>query len=145
MLIPKNGKNHTIGEQLLKPAISVFVKKVLQKDDKDVQAMPLNNSSVSRRIDEMGQEVEQQLIEKSKSQKFSLQIDECTIQKSEVLLLAYVRYIEKKNFQEEMLICQSLETTTRGIDIYNKVNKYFDDHQIPKTNIVLCAADGAQP
>ena len=98
LLIAKIEKNHTIGEQLLKPAISVFVKIVLQRDDKDVQAMPLNNSSVSRRIDEMRKEVEQQLIEKSKSQKFSLQINECTIQKSEVLLLAYARYIEKENF-----------------------------------------------
>ena len=36
LLISKNGKNHTIGEQLFKPAISVFVKKVSQKDNKDV-------------------------------------------------------------------------------------------------------------
>ena len=55
LLIVKNRKNHTIKKQLSKPAISVFVKKVLQKDDEDVQAMPLSKSSVSRRIDEMGQ------------------------------------------------------------------------------------------
>ena len=71
LLIAKNGKNHTIGEQLVKPAISVFLKTVLQKDDKDVQAMSLSNSTVSNRIDEMGQDFEQQLIEKLKSRKFS--------------------------------------------------------------------------
>ena len=92
--------------------------------------------------DEMGQDVERQLIEKLKSQKFSLQIDECTVRKSEALLLGYVRYIDKEKFQE-MLFCQSLETTTRGVDIYNKVSNYFDDNEIPKTNIVSCAADGA--
>ena len=80
--------------------------------------MALSNNTVSRRIDEMGQDVELQLIEKLKSQKFSLQIDECTVRKSEALLLAYVRYIDKEKFQEEMLFCQSLETTTRGVDIY---------------------------
>ena len=143
LLIAKSGKNHTIGEDLLKPAITVFVRKVLQIDDKDVQAMALSNNTVSRRIDEMGQDVELQLIEKLKSQKFSLQIDECTVRKSEALLLAYVRYIDKEKFQEEMLFCQSLETTTRGVDIYNKVSNYFDDNEIPKTNIVSCAADGA--
>ena len=69
LLIAKSGKNHTIGEDLLnlKPAISVFVRKVLQTDDKDVQAMALSNNTVSRRIDEMGQDVELQLIEKLKS------------------------------------------------------------------------------
>ena len=143
LLIAISGKNHTIGEDLLKPAISVFVRKVLQTDDKDVQAMALSNNTVSRRIDEIGQDVELQLIEKLKSQKFSLQIDECTVRKSEALLLAYVRYIDKEKFQEEMLFCQSLETTTRGVDIYNKVSNYFDDNEIPKTNIVSCAADGA--
>ena len=115
------------------------MRKVLQTDDKDVQAMALSNNTVSRRIDEMGQDVELQLIEKLKSQKFSLQIDECTVRKSE----AYVRYIDKKKFQEEMLFCQSLETTTCGVDIYNKVSNYFDDNEIPKTNIGSCAADGA--
>ena len=143
LLIAKNGKNHAIGERLLKPAISVFVKTVLQKDDQDVRAMPFSNSSVSRRIDEMGQDVEQQLIDKLKSQRFSLQIDECTERKSEALLLAYVRYIDMEKFQEEMLFCQSLETTTRGENIYNKLNNYFDYHRIPRTNIVSCAADGA--
>ena len=69
LLIAKSGKNHTIGEDLLKPAISVFVRKVLQTDDKDVQAMALSNNTVSRRIDEMGQDVELQLIEKLKSLK----------------------------------------------------------------------------
>ena len=84
----------------------------------------------------MGQDVELQLIEKLKSQKFSLQIDECTVRKSEALLLAYVRYIDKEKFQEEMLFCQSFKTTTRGVDIYDKVSNYFDDNKIPKTNNV---------
>ena len=42
------------------------------------------------------------------TQKFLLQIDECTKRKSEALLLAYVRCIDKEKFQEELLFCQSL-------------------------------------
>ena len=78
----------------------------------------------------LGQGVEQQLVEKLKSQKFSLQVDKCTIRKSEALLLAYVRYIDKEKFQE-LLYCQSLETTTLEVDIYNKLNNYFYNHKIP--------------
>ena len=84
-----------------------------------------------------------QLIEKLESQNLSLRIDECTVRKSEALLLTYVRCIDLKKFQEELLFCQSLETTTREVDIYNKLGNYFDDHGIPKTNIVSCAAYGA--
>ena len=111
------------------------MKKVLQKDNKDALAMPFGNSSVSRRIDKMGQDVEQQLIQKFKSQKLLLQIDECTVLKSEALLLAYVKYIDMKKFQEATLFFQSLETTTRGVDIYNKLSNYFDDNGIPKPTL----------
>ena len=90
--------------------------------------MPSGNS-------EMGQDVEQQLIEKLKSQKLWLQIDECTVRKSEALLLAYVKCIVMEKFQEAMIPCQSLETTTRGVDIYNKPSNCFDDHGIPKTTL----------
>ena len=52
-----------------------------------------------------------------------------------------MRCINKEKFQEELLFCQSLQTTFCGVDIYNKLNNYFDNHKIPKSNIVLCAAD----
>ena len=56
---------------------------------------------------------------------------------------AYVRYVDLEEFQEEMLFCESLETTTCAVDIYSKLNNYLDENEIPKTNIVSCAADGA--
>ena len=53
LLIAKCGKNHTIGEDLIKPSISAFLKTVLEKDDNAVKAMPFSNNTVSRRIDEI--------------------------------------------------------------------------------------------
>ncbi|CAI9718247.1 domain-containing 3-like [Octopus vulgaris] len=143
LLIAKHGKNHTIGEQLIKPAISIFLKTVLQKDDGDIRTMPLSNNTVSNRIDEMGQDVESQLIEKLNLRKFSLQMDESTIRDSEALLLTYVRYIDHEEFQEEMLFCESFETTTTANDIYIKIKHYLDANKIPKENLLACAADGA--
>lgn len=46
LLIAKCGKNHTIGEDLVKPSISAFLKTVLQQDDKLVKAMPLSNTTI---------------------------------------------------------------------------------------------------
>lgn len=58
-------------------------------------------------------------------------------------MLAYVRFIDKGEFVEEFLFCQSLETTTTAIDIYTKQKNYFDANNIPMTNITSCSADGA--
>lgn len=143
LLIAKSGKSHTIGENLIKPSISAFLKTVLEKDDKDVKAMPLSNNTVSRRIDEMSEDIEIQLVEKLKTRKFSVQMDESTLRDSEAVLITYVRYIDKGDFAEEMLFCKSLESTTTSKDIYSKLKNYLDVNNIPMKNITSCAADGA--
>ncbi|GFT79157.1 zinc finger BED domain-containing protein 5 [Trichonephila clavipes] len=87
LFIAKTRKNHTIGENLIKPSISVFLKMVLEKDYKDVKAMPLSKDTVSRRIDEMGEDIEKQFVEKLKTRKFSVQVDESTLRDSEAVLI----------------------------------------------------------
>ena len=140
LLIAKSEKNHTIGEDLIKPSISAFVKTVLKKDDKDVKAMPLSNNTVRKRIDKVNQDTEIQLVEKLKSKKFLIQMDKSTVSDS---LLAYVRYIDKEKFAKKMLFCESLETTTTATDIYNKLKHYLDVKNITMENITSCAADSA--
>ncbi|GFS67782.1 SCAN domain-containing protein 3 [Nephila pilipes] len=123
LLIAKTGKNHTIGENLIKPSISAFLKTVLEKDDKDVKALPLSNNTVSRRIDEMSEDIEKQLVEKLKTRNFSVQMDESTLRDSEAVLITNVRYIDESHFAEEMF-CKGLESTTSK-DIYNKLKNYL--------------------
>ncbi|GFU74207.1 SCAN domain-containing protein 3 [Trichonephila clavipes] len=127
----------------LKPSISAFLKTVLAKDDKNVKAMPLSQNTVSRRIDEMGEDIEKQLVEKLKTRKFSVQMDESTFRDSEAVLITYVIYIVKGHFIEEILFCKRLESTTTLEDIFNKLKNYSDVNDIPMKNITSCAADGA--
>ncbi|GFS60408.1 SCAN domain-containing protein 3 [Trichonephila clavipes] len=145
LFIAKTGKNHTIlGENLIKPSISALLKTVLEKDDKDVKAMPLSKNTVSRRVDEMGEDIEKQLVEKLKTRKFSVvQMDESTLRDSGAVLITYVRYIDKGYFAEEMLFCKRLKSTTTFKDIFNKLKNYLDVNDIPMKNITSCAADGA--
>ena len=75
--------------------------------------------------------------------KFTVQLDETTVRKSEALLLAYVRYIEDGEFKEEMLFCQSLPTTTTAADIYGIYKNHMSMLEIPLHNVISCAADGA--
>ncbi|GFW85387.1 zinc finger BED domain-containing protein 5 [Trichonephila clavipes] len=118
LFIAKTGKHHSIGENLIKPSISAFLKTVLEKDDKYVKAMPLSKSTVCRRIDEMGEDIEKKIVEKLKTRKFSVQMDELTLRDSEAVLITYVRYIDKGHFAEEMLVCKRLESTTIYLQRY---------------------------
>ena len=93
LLIAKCGKPHTIGEKLILPAISEPISTVMHQDASIVvKSIPLSNNSVSRRINEMALDVEEQLCELLQTTEFALQLDESTLHEK-ALLMAYVRYI----------------------------------------------------
>ena len=63
-LISKCVKPHNIGETLILPAITEVISTVMpQSDPEIVRSIPLSNDTVSRRIDEMTIDVENQLID----------------------------------------------------------------------------------
>ena len=57
-------QNRTNQNNLIKSAISTFLKVVPEKIDQDLQSMPLSNTIVSSRIVEMSCDVEIQLVKK---------------------------------------------------------------------------------
>ncbi|KAI6650135.1 SCAN domain-containing protein 3-like [Oopsacas minuta] len=62
LLIAKCGKPHTIGEKLILPAIREVISTVMHQDASSVvRSIPLSNNSVSRRIEDLAIDVEQQL------------------------------------------------------------------------------------
>ena len=76
-MIAKVGKPHTIVEHLVKPAKLICAKELLGEQAANIlQKIPLSNDTVKRRQDEMAENLEEQLVEKLKVLKFSLQIDE---------------------------------------------------------------------
>ncbi|GFQ86541.1 SCAN domain-containing protein 3 [Trichonephila clavata] len=82
-----------------------------------------------------------QVVEKLKTRKFSVQLNESTLRDSEAVLIIYLRYVYKGNFAEEMF-CKSLESTTTSKDIFNKLKTFSDSNNIPMKNITSCASDG---
>ena len=74
--------------------------------------------------------------------KFSIPVDERTIH-SQTILLDYVRFIHEDDIREKMLFIKSLPETITGEDIFNEVMQYFNNKNIPLTNLISIASDGA--
>uniref|UniRef100_A0ABM5G983 Zinc finger MYM-type protein 6-like n=1 Tax=Pogona vitticeps TaxID=103695 RepID=A0ABM5G983_9SAUR len=145
LLIAQCGKPHTIGETLILPVMKKIFATMLGPSTNTVtQSIPLSNDTVSKRIDEMAADVEERLIDTLKSTEFVMQIDESTIRENEALLLAYVRFINgNEEIVEELLFVQNLATDTKGSSIFKKVEDFFNEKNIPLTNVMACATDGA--
>ncbi|GFS42633.1 SCAN domain-containing protein 3 [Nephila pilipes] len=86
----RNWGSHTIGENLIKPSLSAFLKTVLEKDIKDVKAMSLDNNTVSRRIVEMSEDIEIQLVDKLKTRKFAMKMNKSTVRDTEAIFITYI-------------------------------------------------------
>jgi len=142
-IIVKAGKPHNIGETVIVPAVSAIISSVMKQNAIEItNSIPLSNSSVSRRIDEMVEDVEKQLIAHLHVKQFALQIEESSLRDNEALLLAYGRF-NNEGPKEEMLFARSLTTDKKGETIFNEVATYFKENNIPLKNIIACATDGA--
>ena len=91
----------------------------------ELKALHLSNDTVRCRLDAIANDIKTQLMGILKNAKFSLALDETTVCNSEALLLAYVRLQYDSQFMEEILFCESLQTTTTAKNIYN-VEKIYD-------------------
>ena len=96
-LIAKNMKPHNFGEKLIKPSISVSNLEFLSDEGTAIlEHIPLSRKTVSRRIDLMAENIENQVTEDLKNVKFAIQIDETILKGNKALLLAHVRYVSTK-------------------------------------------------
>ncbi|XP_068238496.1 SCAN domain-containing protein 3-like [Palaemon carinicauda] len=130
-------------------SIVVMIQQMQKENSQKAAAMELQmqkiaaNSSVSRRIDEMAEDVEKQLISHLQVKQFTLQLDESTLRDNEAILLPYIRFNSDEGHKEEILFARSLVTDTKGETIFNEVVTYFQQNNIPLKNIIAFATDDA--
>ncbi|KRZ65670.1 SCAN domain-containing protein 3 [Trichinella papuae] len=145
MLIAKNKKPHTIGENLVKPCI-VNAVKILLGDDiaKQFKNISLSDSTVKRRIDELADDIKQQVLEKVKcSPFFAISCDESTDQANCAQLIVYARFIANNTIEEELLFSEPLKTTTKGADVFQAVSQFFEVNGLMWEKLVGVCTDGA--
>ncbi|GFU56512.1 zinc finger MYM-type protein 6 [Trichonephila clavipes] len=97
-------KPHTIAEELILPAAIEIVETMFGDNfAKELQSIPLSNDTVSRRIDDIAEDVEQQLFGKLRDKLFSIQLDEATDSNKDAHFIAYVRFWDGMSAVEELI------------------------------------------
>ena len=75
--------------------------------------------------------------------KFAIQLDELPDVTACAQLLVFVGYISGKDFKEDFLFCHTLDSTTRGEDIFIKVSNFFAREGLSWNNVCACTTDRA--
>ena len=90
--IAKTKKPFTIGEEFILPSTKDICREVLgEAAVQKVSCVPLSASTISRRIDEMAEDIEAQLLERIKeSPWYALQVDESTDVDNKATMLGFV-------------------------------------------------------
>ena len=112
--IAKCKKLHTIAEELVLPAALDLVSTMIgESAAQKLKALPLSNNTISRRIDKILDDINDQLVAKIREKEFSLQLDEETISTSnkDAYLICYVRFMDNDdNIVEDLLFCKPILT-----------------------------------
>ena len=74
---------------------------------------------------------------------FGIQLDESTDVTNCAQLLIFVRYVGKDGVKKEFLMNAALEAITKGDDIFQMVNSFFNQHSLKWENLRGCATGGA--
>ncbi len=128
--IGKLGKPHTIAETLILPAFQDMCRIMIgDSAAAKLGAVPLSNDTVARRIEDMSNDIREQLIEfVKKSPYYALQLDESTDIAGQAQLLTYVRYLQDKAIEEDVLFCRTLQSHITGEAIFNVLDIFIREN-----------------
>ena len=90
--------------------------------------LSLLNNTVHLRIVVMSEDFKLHIVAEMKSPPLGIfcnQLDEYTDVSLCAQLTCFVRYIYEGDFKDDFLFCLHLPTTTRGMDIFEKVNEFL--------------------
>ncbi|XP_049322931.1 zinc finger BED domain-containing protein 5-like [Astyanax mexicanus] len=140
-------KPHTIAEQLILPAAVDMVSVMLDEiSAAKLKTIPLSNDTIARRICDISNDLEAQLIDKLKENRFAIQVDEATDSSKNCLFISYVRFVnsESLTMSEDLLFCKSVQTRATAEELFKIMDSYFTEHELKWENCVGFCSDGAQ-
>ncbi|XP_046975180.1 protein FAM200B-like [Vanessa cardui] len=134
--IAKCKKPHTIAEELILPAAVDMVSIMIgESAAKEIKNIPLSNNTISRRIHDMAEDINEQIVRKL-SGLFAIQLDEATDSNDDAQLICYREsHEDAENFNNTDFIIKLAYLC----DIFNKLNDLNKSLQGNNTHILQLA------
>ena len=132
-----------------KPALTNFCEvfegePFARKVQKAVNNSALSNNTITRRIQAIAGDPKEQILEDFRNSPWTtLAVDESTDINAQAQILIFGRFLKESSITEELLACISLETTTRGEDIFNSIDKFFTENNLDWKKVIECSMNGA--
>lgn len=143
--IAKSKKPHTIAENLILPAAMDMVSIMIgDAAAKQLQNVPLSDNTISRRIQDMAEDINDQLIEKLIGNDFAIQLDEATDSHNDAHLICYVRFVVNDVFHEDLLFCKTIVGETKAADLFNILDSFIIENNIVWDRCFGVCTDGAR-
>ncbi|XP_076029345.1 SCAN domain-containing protein 3-like [Oratosquilla oratoria] len=132
LLIAKAKKPHSLGETLVKPCLLSAANNVLgEESQRKLSKISLSDNTVKRCIDDLSEDIKEQVLDKIKASCFfEIQCDETTDVAHFCQLLVCSRFVDEGIVKEEILLSAALETTAKAIDVFLKVNEFFQEQSL---------------
>ncbi|PIK56226.1 putative protein ZBED8-like [Apostichopus japonicus] len=145
LCIAKAKKPLTIGEELIMPCAKDMVSLMIGEDMVNkLGTIPLSNNTVHMRICDMSEDITTQNIAAIKQSPWHvIQLDESTDISSCPQLMVWARFIKDDYFFDEPLLCKSLETTTKGDDIFKRIETFYHENGLDFNKLIGSTTDGA--
>ena len=134
-------------KNLLPAALDLVSTIIGESAAQKLKAVPLPNNTISRRIDKISDDINDQLVAKMRGNEFSLQLDEATTSTSnkDAYLICYVRFINNnENIVEDLLICKPTLTNCRAHELFAMLNNFSQENNLQWKYCVGLCTDGAR-
>ena len=143
--IAKCKKPHTIAETLVLLAAIDVVKIMFGKPyTKQLRQISLADNTVGRRINDASEDICDQLVSRMCTSKFAIPVDEATDEAKDPHLIAYVRYAEETDINEDILFYKPIPDKATSNEIFNLIDKFFNENDIMWNNCIGLCTDGAR-
>jgi hypothetical protein len=92
--------------------------------------------TVSRRISDISEDLEEQLKQKLRNNRFAIQSDEATDCSGVAHLIAHLRYLQYKTLNEDMLFCKPIKSRETALEIFKIVYDFVKEINIKWSDCV---------
>ncbi len=114
-----------------------------EEAESELSKVPVSDNTISRRVDDLSNNVSGILFEILQNNNFALQVDESTYITGKAQLLAFVWFENEGEIMENYFCCKEMPETTKAHDVFNILSSYLESCGLSLNRCIGICTDGA--